>query len=95
MIHEEQIEEIMDYFRFDRVAKVMEALDWHWFSYDGVPPEPVIRQKARELLREVAREKRDTVMATAGFEAKHDKWGRLSLAFVAEQWQTEAEFELD
>ncbi len=93
MTHEEQIEEIMDYFRFGRVAKVMEALDWHWWSYDGVPPEPVIRQKARELLRRVAKEERDTTMATAGFEAKHDKWGRLSLAFVAEQRQ--AEFELD
>lgn len=93
MTYEEQIEEIMDYFRFDRVAKVMEALDWHWFSYDDVPPEPIIRQKARSLLREVAREGRDTTMATAGFEAKHDKWGRLSLAFVVEQWQ--AEFELD
>ena len=88
MTHEEQIEEIMDYFNFDRVNKVMVALGWAWSSLNGVPEKAELRQRARELLRSVAKDKHSICHATGGFHASKDEWGNLSLQFVVAEWDT-------
>lgn len=55
---EEQIDDIMDEFDFDKVHKIMEFLNWEWW-FEGnekrVPEVCELRKKAREHLRHVAR----------------------------------------
>ena len=91
MTYEEQIEEIMDYFDFGRVAKTMEVLNWRWASSDGVPNEGELRRTARQLLRAVAKEGPDSHTGTGGFYARNDKWNCLSLDFVVSGWRCEPE----
>lgn len=87
MTYEEQIDEIMDWFDFNRVAQTMKALDWRWFDV-GVPDEPELRKKARSLLKEVA--KNGGYLQTAGFHAQNNE-GRLKIMFVVSEWRVEGE----
>lgn len=84
---QELIDEVMDWFDFGRVAKVMDALDWKWTSAeyrgDGVPIEAEVRIRARELLKEVLKED-NSVISSDGFRASY-KDGMLSLAFIVEE----------
>ena len=68
---EEQIDDIMDEFEFDKVHKVMEFLDWKWW-FDGeterVPEVYELRKKAREYLRYVA--KNGGTTGSGGFTAQ-------------------------
>lgn len=51
---QESIDNIMDNFRFDRVATAMAALEWHWAMNGGryeVPDEAEIRSFARGLIK--------------------------------------------
>jgi hypothetical protein len=89
MNYADQIEEILDWFDFEKVHKVMESLDWKWFSIASVPQIPHLRQKARSLLQHVANEEPDCTTATGGFVARHDKYGRLSLSFVVAEFRSE------
>ena len=90
---EDQIEEILDYFDFEKVAKVMEVLDWKWWSLGEVPGTGPLRRKARELLRDVAQKPPASYVYTAGFKAHHDKWGQLELEFIVTGWRVEPEEE--
>jgi hypothetical protein len=45
----DDINQIMDWFDFARVATVMGALDWKWYD-TGLPSEPEIREYARKLI---------------------------------------------
>ena len=66
---QEEIDNIMDTFDFNRVAEIMEAVDWKWgmpAGGSGVPDEVELRQTARGLLKGL-RENR--VAATGGFTA--------------------------
>jgi len=50
-MHLKQVEDILDEFDFQRVQKVMEALDWNYFdSVDKVPSIGELRKMARSLL---------------------------------------------
>ena len=53
---QEMIDNIMDNFNFNRVAKCMEVLEWKWHDVEGIPQEPDIRKLARKLLNAVKEE---------------------------------------
>lgn len=84
---EQHIEEIMDWFDFGKVAKVMKYLEWDWV-FEGIPEEPTIRQHARGLLSE-AYDYRRSYLAYGGFVAKYDEeYDQLELSFVVSDWRT-------
>jgi len=86
MTKEKQIDEIMDWFNFNKVAKTMKALDWKWL--DGVPEEPVIRKRARKLLTDLKTDK-DDVRGTGGFVAHYTKKEDCyRLEFIVSEWDT-------
>ena len=68
-----QIDEIMDYFEFDDVAKWMEHDGWKWVDSEYPVTVPMLRMRARELLREAAAGAEDDGwpyrVATGGLEA--------------------------
>jgi hypothetical protein len=59
----------MDNFEFDRVRKIMEALNWRWWDEDGgvIPEECDLRHSARKLLKDVCSD--STLAASGGFSA--------------------------
>lgn len=74
---QEQIDEILDHFKFDEVKKTMDALHWLWYDCVGVPEIPDLRQCARRLLNEVGNEvmknnemTSEANRATGGFRAQ-------------------------
>ena len=85
-----QIDEIMDWFEFSKVAKTMKLLQWGWGLPPVVPEESKIRQEARRLLSMVSQDK---VVSCGGFVARLDegkykdgKWVRVRLAFEVDSW---------
>ena len=85
---QKQIDEIMDTFEFDKVAKFMYITDWTWEI--GVnrhtPDEWELRQSARARLKEAAK---SGFSMTGGFTARKNegecpeegKWVRMELQF--------------
>ena len=91
---QEAIDNIMDYFNFDKVLKTMIALDWKWVKEDHksiddleIPSIERIRREARRLLIRAIEIKDST--STGGFQAEYND-GSLSLKFVVEQWDERA-----
>lgn len=88
-LYQEQIDDIMDYFDFSRVAKTMEALDWKWhdpeFGGCYVPEECEIRKKARRLLTALAQTSEYDSTATGGFVVSRTD-GKLKLSFNVAEW---------
>jgi hypothetical protein len=84
--YDTQIDEIMDYFNFAKVALAMKALNWKWEG-EGVPSEPQLRQFARNQLRRLANEPRIKGLFCCGFLAEIDEVGNISLTFILEQWR--------
>ena len=87
---QEAIDNIMDYFNFDKVLKTMIALDWKWVKEDHksiddleIPSIERIRKTARKALMRAIEIKDST--STGGFQAEYN-YGSLSLQFVVEQW---------
>jgi hypothetical protein len=53
---QEQIDDIMDNFDFNRVARVMDFLDWKWYMKEyRVPAESEIRKQVRQHLSKSVR----------------------------------------
>lgn len=88
MKKKEAIDSILDNFDFERVHKAMTALNWTWITTKGVPEIPDLRQKARELLKDVSKRKSGTTVGTGGFEASKED-GVLQLEFVLYSWDQE------
>jgi len=68
------IDEILDYFDFEKVHEVMLHLDWKWASIHGDPRVPTVdelKQEAEKLLREAWENK--TSLATGGFYVTYHK----------------------
>ena len=84
MTTDEQIDEIMDWFDFAKVAKAMHYLNWTW-SGEEAPEEPVLRKTARELLKEAVRLKHG--LGTGGFWVRYDG-DVLQLQFVVANWES-------
>ena len=91
---QEAIDNIMDYFDFDKVLKTMIALDWKWVKEDHksiddleIPSIERIRKTARKALMRAIEIKDYT--SGGGFEAEYDD-GNLYLRFVVEEWDERA-----
>lgn len=78
---QEQIDDIMDNFDFQKVLKTMRALNWEWGACgrEHEPDESELRCTARSLLKSIASEPLHTI-STGGFWA-HNDGERLSLFF--------------
>ena len=89
----DSIENILDEYDFQKVQKVMEALEWHWaVSDDGLPSIGELRRLARGLLEDVYRyeDAPFCMVGTGGFEATRtmdvgDLTKYLSLKFIVEE----------
>lgn len=82
------VDNIMDWFDFDRVHKTMVALDWQWFTADdGIPSTSELRKLARELLWLVLENEHDDkyTIAAGGFQASYEN-EVLSLKFIVSHW---------
>lgn len=91
---QEAIDNIMDYFDFDKVLKTMIALDWKWVkeahkSIDDleIPSIERIRREARRLLIRAIEIKDST--STGGFQAEYDD-DNLYLRLVVAEWDERA-----
>jgi hypothetical protein len=106
MITEEQqekIDEIMDYFDFGRVHKVMKMLNWSWHD-EGVPEKQELKACARKLLKDLAekpipkehKNNWNLEASLGGFTAKRfgrmegrEPWEHFSLIFYIDFWSTD------
>jgi len=88
MTSAEQIDNIMDYFEFGNVQKMMEAVDWKWGRVGGVPVEGELRVFARELLQQAVRNG-SSYLSSGGFTVRNEGVV-LSLAFEASSWEAGA-----
>jgi len=52
---DEDIEQIIDYFDFEKCHKVMELLEWEWWNTNGVPSIGQMRHYARRIIRDCVR----------------------------------------
>jgi len=80
---QEQMDEIMDSFEFDKVASVMQHLNWKWMD-KVVPDEYEIRKSARRTMKSAI--ECNGYSGTGGFTAVVDDnpeegWVRLNLYF--------------
>jgi len=89
MTPQEQIDDILDNFDFDKVHKVMVFLNW---KYGGsVPTVSELKENARGLLKEAV--KLDLHWySSGGFHVKHEVFEKnsyISLEFVIAEWDNE------
>jgi len=88
MTHQEKIDDVMDWFEFEKVEKAMVALDWQWrTAAEGIPTVQELRREARKRLREAIQ---SGYSSTGGFTATYSH-GVLKLAFIIEGWETDNE----
>lgn len=88
MTDEERIEEIMDWFPFGDVAKTVKALDRRWEDAgEEASTEPVLRNGARELLRELVSEPGAEYAEMGGFFARR-VGSELQLSYVVSEWRS-------
>lgn len=83
---QEQIDEIMDTFDFEKVHQVMRTLGITWLDSDVHPTMTEIRKAARQLLKDVAFNVNTMFASSGGFRAEMDRnTGEISLEFVLER----------
>ena len=70
-MNRDSIDNILDEFDFERVHKVMVALNWQWHNTDGVPTIGDLRRTARDLLRSVVQDNH-VMVGSGGFFAYKD-----------------------
>ena len=89
---QEQIDEIMDNFDFNKVAKVMDFLDWRWYLKEyRVPEESEIRKNVRMYLSKTydygEGQGRKYETKTGGFTYSYDpQYTELKLSFELDSW---------
>lgn len=84
------IDEILNYFDFERVHKAMVALNWRWEEIEGVPSVGALVNKARSMLESVASGKYSSA-STGGFRASiidypEGEECNLQLSFELDGW---------
>lgn len=88
---QDAIDEIMDNFDFEKVAKVMEGLNWGWVNSETdlkIPDVSELRKQARRLLTTALKE--NTSIATGGFKVTYLKDEKfLHLEFVVTDWDAQ------
>jgi hypothetical protein len=82
---EEQVEEIMEHFQWERVRSVMLHLDWKWG--DDTPSIYRMMKRTRELLTDVWGCGDESQCSAGGFTARRD-YGHLRLLFAVGDWDT-------
>lgn len=99
---EQHIEEVMDWFDFNKIKKTMDILNWKWgMGEDAAVPEiPEMRQSVREYMKnlhETNLKKSDVHvgMGSGGFVVYYDKgidegepWDHFNVTFELESWYT-------
>jgi len=85
-----KIDEVLEYFDWEKVSLVMRATNWKWYKDDVLiaPTFAMMRQTAKELLTKVITENKSAI-ATGGFEATAYNDG-IALSFVL----TESSYEI-
>lgn len=83
-----KIQDCLDNFDFERVHKVMVALDWKWFMLDGerIPSIKDLRNNAERLLSIAVRDN-DTI-SLGGFKASYfvtNETPMIRLSFIVEE----------
>ena len=68
---QEHLDEIMDWFDFERVRKTMNALDWKWMDNPESPTVQELKQKVRELFWSCYDRKAD-FSSIGGFKVRID-----------------------
>ena len=84
------IDEILDEFDFEKVHRVMVALDWKWHGSPDVPSIADLRRMARSLLQHVVESKGLHSVGTGGFTA-FMHYGVLGLRFEVSSYEIELE----
>ena len=80
----DKIDDVMDNFNFERIHKLMVALDWCWSHVGGVPELPDIKKWARQCLKDSIK---TGTCNTGGFEASYLEC-HFDLKFVVGSWDT-------
>ena len=95
----EQIDEIMDTFDFDKVKKTMDIFKWEWSGSNGVPEDYEIRKSARKLMKNLIDFENGGTTACGGFRARLTqdtdscgKWLRVDLAFCIDDTLLDGEY---
>jgi hypothetical protein len=92
---EKKVNEIMDYFNFNKVWKVMQFLKWKWAhtSLDCVGDlRAAVRKELMDVYRQFLTHQDDRFVATGGFEYEvevHDEYPggyQISVMFVVQSW---------
>jgi len=84
-LFDQQVEEVLATFDFERVHHVMESLSWTWANLDRVPTRAELKAEARRLLAEL--DGKPGVHGSGGLRASYKDDGTLSLKFIlCESW---------
>lgn len=82
---DEQVEEVLASFDFDRVFRVMDWLGWTWANLGRTPTRSDLAREARRLLGEL--DGAPGVLGSGGLRASYKEDGTLSLKFIlCESW---------
>ena len=87
---EDKINEIIKNFDFEKVRKVMVALEWQWHGNDESPTVGELMLSAQKHLTYVCDKEDDWTVSSGGFEASKRN-GMLTLKFVVEEWDADLE----
>ena len=84
-----QMDEVMDWFDFEKVHRCMVALNWTWYDV-GVPDVPTMRKKVREYMVDAYRV--NGAVGSGGFEVEYNEDTKsFKVRFVVADWDTEVE----
>ena len=97
---QQRIDEVMDWFDFDKVHSVMTILKWYWGGEDGVPQIPeiqILRKHVRDYMKQtyydLLNENKDFyAMASGGFVVEcikdEDGFIQFNVRFELANWNT-------
>ena len=82
------LDNIMDWFDFEKVHKTMRSLRWEWLgTVEGITCLGEIRERARELLTNSIEQ--ETSVGSGGFQVTYIPIeGFLKLEFVVSEWDS-------
>ena len=80
------IDNIMDWFDFEKVHRTMKALRWQWISAEEkIPSQGEIRERARQLLTDSIQS--GISVGSGGLQVTYDPAeGFLKLEFIVSEW---------
>ena len=80
------VENIMDWFDFDKVYRVMKVLRWKWSTAEeGIPCQGEIREEARRLLTQAI--ETEMSIGSGGLQVTYiPTEGFLKLEFIVSEW---------